>query len=202
MIRYQAISCAMLLAGLLCSCSKQSSSNTSPSPAAAEAVQPKPTGPAVLESAPAAPSAAPAAPDTVFAAAPPASASVLKSGETNSSGVIAEVIQCDRKDGVLSMRVHFRNVSAKKTYFTIINGRNYEKYYLTAGSKKYFILKDSEGTYLTPLADGAGGLGVDLDPGGQYTWWAKFPAPPPEAKEVTLYMPVAPPLEDIPVSGR
>jgi len=160
----------------------------------------------VAPPAPAAPSAAPAAPsaapDTVFAAAPPASPSVLKSGETNSSGVIAEVIQCDRKDGVLSLRVHFRNISAKKTYFTVINGRNYEKYYLTAGSKKYFILKDSEGTYLTPLADGAGGLGVDLDAGAQYTWWAKFPAPPPDAKEVTLYMPVAPPLEDIPISGR
>jgi len=197
MIRYQAISCAMLLAGLLCSCSKQSSSNTSQSPAATEAVQPKPAGPAVLESAPGA-----AAPDTVFAAPPPASANVLKSGETNTTGVIAEVIQCERKDGVLSMRVHFRNVTAKKAYFAIINGRNYEKYYLTAGSKKYFILKDSEGTYLTPLADGSGGLGVDLDAGGQYTWWAKFPAPPSEAKEVTLYMPVAPPLEDIPISGR
>jgi len=115
---------------------------------------------------------------------------------------MADVTECTRKDGVLSVKVRFRNTASEKKNLTLIDARNYEKYYLTAASKKYFILKDSEGTYLTPEANGFGNLGVGLDPGGQYTWWAKYPAPPAEVKAVTLYTFVAPPLEDIPVSEK
>jgi hypothetical protein len=129
----------------------------------------------------------------------PAASSVLKTGDTNIAGVAADVTECARKDGVLSVRVRFRNTSAEKKNLNLIDSRNYEKYYLTAASKKYFILKDSEGTYLTPQASGFGGLSVGLEPGGQYTWWAKYPAPPADVKAVTLYTPVAAPLEDIAV---
>jgi hypothetical protein len=47
-----------------------------------------------------------------------------------------------------------------------------------------------------------GGLSMGLEPGAQYTWWAKYPAPPEEVKAVTLYTTVAAPLEDIPVSDK
>ncbi len=123
-------------------------------------------------------------------------------GDTNIAGVMAEVTQCDRKDGVLSIKVRFRNSSSTKARVSIISSRNYESYYVGAASKKYFILKDTEGVYLTPRADGFGELSVDLDPGGQYTWWAKFPAPPADVKTVTLYTPLAAPLENIPVSDK
>jgi hypothetical protein len=108
------------------------------------------------------------------AAAPVASAA-LKTEDTNIAGVVADVTECARKDGVLSVRVRFRNTSAEKKNLNLIDNRNYEKYYLTAASKKYFILKDSEGTYLTPQASPFGGLSPSLEPGSQYTWWAKYP---------------------------
>jgi hypothetical protein len=183
MIRHRAVPYCIILISVLGACSKESPVPSAQTPAAA-------------------PSAA-SAPVSVPppAVAPPASG-VIKTADTNIAGVVADVTECARKEGVLSVKVRFRNTASEKKNLTLIDARNYEKYYLTAASKKYFILKDSEGTYLTPEANGFGNLGVGLDPGGQYTWWAKYPAPPAEVKAVTLYTFVAPPLEDIPVSEK
>jgi hypothetical protein len=182
---------ATLLVILLCAalggCSKESSSTAPQAPA-------QTATPAASTPAPA-PSAAPA---PVAAAAP---AGALKTGDTNIAGVVADVTECSRKDGVLSVRVRFRSTASERKTFDLIDGRDYQKFYLTAASKKYFILKDAEGTYLTPEASSFGNLTVRIDPGGQYTWWAKFPAPPAEVKAVTLYTPVSAPLEDVPVSN-
>jgi hypothetical protein len=122
--------------------------------------------------------------------------------DTNITGVVAEATECARKDGVLSIKVRLRNTGSAEQHFDIIWGHNYESYYVSAASKKYFILKDSEGTYLAPKADMFGRLSVLVGPGDQYTWWAKFPAPPAEVKTVTLYTPIAAPLEDIPITDK
>ena len=177
MIHHRAAPYLMLLTAVLAGCSKETPPASSPPPAQA----------------PAAPPAATAPP----AAAPPAAAA-LKTGDTNTAGITADVTECRRKEGVLSVKVRFRNAAAEKKSFVLIDMANYTSFYVTATSKKYFILKDSEGNYLTPQPS-FGRLSVTLDPGEQYTWWAKYPAPPAEVKAVTLYMPVAPPLEDIPV---
>jgi hypothetical protein len=190
-IGHRPISCTILLAMVLGGCSKGGPQPASQAPSQAQQAAPQ---------ASVAPTAPP--PTAPGPAVSPALASIIKTEDTNTIGVAADVTECSRKEGVLSVKVRFRNTTDAKKHFAIIDGRNYEKYYLTAGSKKYFILKDSEGTYLTPQGDGFGSLGVDLDGAGQYTWWAKFPAPPAEVKEVTLYMPVAAPLEDIPISGQ
>ncbi|HTS30242.1 MAG TPA: hypothetical protein VMH81_30430 [Bryobacteraceae bacterium] len=161
------------------------------------------------ESAPSAqtPSAAPSTAPTPVAAAPPpaaapAASAALKTEDTNIDGVTAEVTECTRKDGVLSVKVRFRNTSGGAKKVDFFAGHDYEKYYVSAASKKYFILKDTEGAYLTPAASSFGGLSVNLQAGGQYTWWAKYPAPPADIKAVTLYTQVAAPLEDIPVSDK
>ena len=75
--------------------------------------------------------------------------------------------ECKRKEGVLGVKVRFRNVSSPEKYFNIISGRNYDHFYVTAANKKYFILKDSEGTYLTPSASGGGDLRVPLEQGAR-----------------------------------
>jgi len=173
----------IVLISLSVGCSKES---PAPTPAAQTPV--------------AAPSAAPApVAATSPTAAPPSGA--LKTGDTNTAGIAADVIECTRKDGVLSVKVRFRNTSGEKKNLRLIAQNNYETYYVSAANKKYFILKDSEGSYLAPPAV-VGYVEVNVDAGGQYTWWAKYPAPLSEVKAVTLYMPVAPPLEDIPISDR
>ena len=183
MTHHRSVLVLIFLIAALSGCSKE---NPSPS---SEAPTPVPAVPTAAVQSPA---AAPA----------PSAAAVLKSGDTNITGVVADVTECARKDGVLSVKIRFRNTSWEKTTFNLIDALDYEKYYVTAASKKYFILKDSEGTYLTPQASSFGLLSVGLEPAGQYTWWAKYPAPPGEVKMVTIYTPVAAPLEDIPVSDR
>jgi hypothetical protein len=188
MIRHATVLVVIALIAVLCGCSKESppaSSKTAEAPPASSAPAPPPTA-----------TAAPA-PTPPPAAAPASTAA--KTQDTNITGVVAEVTECTRKDGVLSLKVRFRNTGSDKKELPLIQNRDYEKYYVSASSKKYFILKDSEGTYLTPQASSFGGLDVKLDPSGQYTWWAKFPAPPADVKTVTLYMKVAAPFEDIPV---
>jgi len=173
-----------LSAAWLSACSTQSPPSTASTPAST-------------------PAATPSAPQTAPPpAAVPAAPAAIKAGDTNISGIVAEVTECSRKEGVLSVKVRFRNTSSEKKNLNLIENRDYEKYYVTAANKKYFILKDTEGTYLTAQASGFGNLGVGLDPGGQYTWWAKYPAPPAEVRAVTLYTPVAAPLEDVPVTDR
>lgn len=178
----RAVPFLILLISLLSGCSKESPAPSAQTPAATPSTAPTPV----------------AAPPP---AAAPASAA-LKTEDTNIAGIAADVTECARKDGVLSVKVRFRNTSSEKKNLSIIDNRNYEKYYLTAASKKYFILKDTEGTYLTAQASAFGGLSMGLEPGAQYTWWAKYPAPPAEVKAVTLYTTVAAPLEDIPVLDK
>jgi len=193
MARHATVVVVIALIAVLCGCSKESppaSSKTAEAPPASTAPAPAP---------PPTPTAAPAA--TPPSAAAPAS-TAAKTQDTNITGVVAEVTECTRKDGVLSLKVRFRNTGSEKKELKLIENRDYEKYYVSAGSKKYFILKDSEGTYLTPQASSFGGLDVKLDPSGQYTWWAKYPAPPADVKTVTLYMKVAAPFEDIPVADQ
>ena len=132
----------------------------------------------------------------------PASAQTeaIQSQDTNIGGLVADITQCKRKDGVLTLKVRLRNTSGKKASIHFTDGYNaYDKYYLTAGDKKYFILRDSEGV---PLATDAGGgyTNIDIDKDGSYTWWAKYPAPPAEVTSVSFYAAFAPPFEDVPIT--
>jgi len=193
MIRRGTIPLLILLIAGLSGCSKESPPPAAQTPAQAPVQTAAQNPPAPAAAAPAA--AAPAA-------AAPAPEPALKTEDTNLSGVTVDATDCSRKDGVLSVKLRFHNGGSERKQLAVIESRGYERYYVTAGSKKYFILKDSEGTYLTPQADGFGNLSVWLEPGAQYTWWAKFPAPPADVKAVTLYLPTAAPLEDLPVSDR
>ena len=142
------------------------------------------------------------APTTAPATAAPAATAAIQSQDANQAGVVAELTECKRADGVLTVKVRFRNTGSQQVPLSVIDARDYEKFYVTAGSKKYFILKDSEGTYLTPNASSFGNLGVDLAPGQGWQWWAKFPAPPADVTKITLVTPITPPFDDVPISDK
>lgn len=195
MKRYAFVFVAILMMAGSGACSKETSQSSSQAPASS----PPPSSPAATPPASSAPppAAAPAA-----AAPAPAPTTAIKTEDTNVAGVVADITECTRKAGVLSLKVRFRNTGTARKSLNFIENRDYEKYYVSAASKKYFILKDSEGTYLTPEALNNGYLSVDLEPSGQYSWWAKYPAPPADVKTVTLYTKLGPPFEDIPVSDQ
>jgi hypothetical protein len=126
-------------------------------------------------------------------------ANPIQSQETNKAGIIAELIECKREDGVMTIRLRLRNTTEQAVRVTLINGRNYDVYYVTAGNKKYFVLRDSEKNPLTPLADSGGDLDVSLAKGDTYVWWAKYPAPPADVKKVSYYTPLTPPFDNVPI---
>jgi hypothetical protein len=124
----------------------------------------------------------------------------LASSDTNTSGVSADVTECKRKEGVLTLKIRLRNTGTSEARLGLIASRSYDKYYLTAGSKKYFILRDTEKTPLASAADNIGDLDVHIPANGAYTWWAKYPAPPADVKAVNVYTPIAPPIDDVPIT--
>jgi hypothetical protein len=146
----------------------------------------------------------PADPSNSPAAAPPAAApaGVIQTQDSTTSGIVAELTECKRNEGVLTIKIRFHNTSNKNSGLDIISGRNYEKFYVTAGKKKYFILKDSEGAYLTPADSGSGNLHVGIGAGESYPWWAKYPAPPAEVKKIGLITPITNPFDDVPITDQ
>lgn len=123
----------------------------------------------------------------------------LQTQETNIQGVVAELTECSRKDGVLTIKLRFRSSSDKKPYLSIDSHHGaYDGFYVVGSNKKYFVLKDAEGAPLAPKYLG----GVNLGKDEVYNWWAKFPAPPAEVKKVKLIIPQVMPFEDVAVTDR
>ena len=130
---------------------------------------------------------------------------IIQSQDTSISGVVGELTQCRRSDGVLSVKIRFHNTSGTYVRFLVAPNGSYEKFYVAAASKKYFILKDSDGTYLAPGSDyscGDQGVCEKLAAGQSNTWWAKFPAPPASVTKVDVFTMVTPPFEDIPITDK
>ena len=129
---------------------------------------------------------------------------VIQRQDTNTTGVVAELTECNRKDGVLSVKVRLRNTSTAQVDFTIFENRDdLPKFYVTAENKKYFILTDSEKAPLTTQMDaGYPWLKLHIAPGGSYQWWARYPAPPPSVKTLTFYTGWTPPFDDVPITDK
>lgn len=130
------------------------------------------------------------------AGAPPPPGTVIQSQTVDASPFVAELIEAEREDGVLTIKVRIRNAGSESAYhsFETEHGR-YEKFYVTAGDQKYFVLKDTEGAPLAPKY-----LNPNLEPGMAMTWWAKFPAPPASVTEIDFIMPDVTPFEDVPIT--
>jgi hypothetical protein len=147
---------------------------------------------------------APSAPTPSLPAA--ATSGVLQTQDTTTQGVAGELIQCRRSGGVLTVKIRFHNTTgAGISFYALSPNSSYDKYYLAAANKKYFILKDTDGTYLAPAANwdcGMSGVCEKLGPGQGITWWAKFPAPSADVTKLDLFTPVTPPFEDIPITDN
>lgn len=122
----------------------------------------------------------------------------IATGDVNAAGVVAEVTECKRSEGTLTLRIRLKNTGDKKVSLWAVSGRKYDDHYVTAGKKKYLILRDAEKKPLAPASDGGGNVHVGLKKGGVYTWWAKFPAPPADVKKVSYAWPLGSPIDDIP----
>lgn len=167
--------------------------------------------PATTSAQPAAPAPAPAAaPSTTQAAAAPPAAAVstapaaasaggsLQSQETNWPGVTAEVTEFRRKGNTLTGKVRLTNKSAARVEVEIY----WKEVSLVdaAGGKKYEVLKDEKGTFISSTRAGWTDRWSEwIEPATPQVIWMKFPAPPPEVKTITLQLPKTPPFDDLPI---
>jgi hypothetical protein len=140
------------------------------------------------------------------AASPAGGSDTIQSQDTNVQGVVGELIQCRRAAGVLSVKIRFHNTTgAGMGFYALPPLAGYERYYLAAANKKYFILKDTDGTYLAQGFSwdcGQSGVCEKLGAGQSITWWAKFPAPSADVTKLDLFTPVTPPFEDVPIADN
>lgn len=120
----------------------------------------------------------------------------LQSQETNVDGVTAEIVEAVRKEGVLTLKVRYRNTGSSAAKVKFKGMRDVDTYYVTAGSTKYLILKDSKGAPLG-VSTSHGAFEADIKPNGSYMFWAKYPAPPAAVKKVNFFNPHTPPFEDV-----
>ena len=121
----------------------------------------------------------------------------LASHNTNWAGVVADVTECRRKGNTLTALVRFRNNSSGSV---VVEFRFKDAYLMDeAGAKKYEVLKDEKGGY---IASSSEVLTQYVGGGQSMTVWMKFPAPPLEAKTVTLAMPQMPPFENLPIQDQ
>ena len=122
--------------------------------------------------------------------------------ELDVEGVVADVIESDRKDGVLTVRVRFRNNGDKPAKLLLVDAQGYVTTYLVSGNKKYPLLRDDRGNQVATPRDGGGSLESTIKPKATWSWWGKFPAPPADRKTYSLYLRVGPPIDDIPIVDK
>ena len=121
-------------------------------------------------------------------------------GETNVAGVVAEVVEARRKDGVLTIQVRYRNTGDKALSFYPLSGAQFDAYYVTAEDKKYLVLRDEENRPLAPQVNPGGSVFASLQPGASFIWWAKYPAPPAAIKKISDHTQVTAPIDDVPIT--
>lgn len=121
--------------------------------------------------------------------------------ETSIDGVTAEVVEAVRKEGVLTIKLRYRNAGSApaKVKFAGLSS-DVDKYYVVAGSTKLLPLKDSKGVAVMNPLDHHGQLNAEIKPNGSFLFWAKYPAPPESARKISIYTPHGPPLEDVPIT--
>ena len=118
-----------------------------------------------------------------------------QSQQTKWPGVMAEVIEFQRKGNALTAKVRFSNRGTKRAepdfYYS-------ETYVLDPANKKYEVIKDDEGRYLAALHSGYSNRWYDyVEPGTSQTVWMRFSAPPAAVKTATLQIPGMEPFEDL-----
>lgn len=117
------------------------------------------------------------------------------------SGVVAEIVQCKRDNGMLSIRLRLRNTGSADVKGWRMVSDNIDQFYVLASNKKYLVLRDSDKTPLASAFTGSyGTLDISIPAGGAYVWYAKYPAPPDDVKKISFYTPLTTPFEDVPVS--
>ena len=142
------------------------------------------------------------------AAAAPQAAQPIASAETNWPGVAIDLMSVERKGSVLTVKwaVHNRGAEQQDVRFGL-TGKQVTTYVVDEESgTKYYVLTDKEKHSVASTHEYIGsdtfGTSEYIPAGESRRYWAKFPAPPPEVKTLTLFFTNAEPFEEVPITDR
>jgi hypothetical protein len=121
--------------------------------------------------------------------------------ETEWPGVTAELASVERSSGnMLTIKFKYTNAGSSKVEIAKLGQYNHDNvldhvYYVDANNKKkYLVVKDAEKKAL-----GTNLKYFTLAPGESKAAWGKFPEPPADVQSISIYLPGAPPFEDVPI---
>jgi hypothetical protein len=164
-----------------------------PQPVSDLPTQPAQVDPSAATAAAPEPAAADPAPAPAAPASPAAASGVIASGQySNDPNLRCDLLELKRVSGnALLARWRIVNTGAKPIAYDF--GWDDIYYIDPAGNKKFNNL-NIDGKRILDMWWGT------LRPGEQHMMWAKYPAPPPTSKRVSLNVPKFAPFEDAPVS--
>ena len=142
------------------------------------------------------------------AAAAPQAAQPIASAETNWPAVAIDLMSVERKGSVLTVKWAVRNHgSEQRDVRFALTGKEVTTYVVDEESgTKYYALTDKEKHTVASMHEYIGGdtYGTSeyILAGETRRYWAKFPAPPPEVKAVTLFFSKSEPFEEVPIADR
>jgi len=117
-------------------------------------------------------------------------------------GLAAELTEVTRSNDVLTIKMRFHNTSEKRVALDLTRSIHCDNYYVTAGKKRYAVLKDAQGVYQMPVQSYCRDTVVGIDAGQSWNWYGKFQAPPATAKKIDFFSPLTPPFEDVPITDK
>jgi len=117
--------------------------------------------------------------------------------DSDLSGISLELASVQKTGDTIMIRFKYISTRDKPTRLdTETNQEVNETYYVDSkNKKKYLIIKDTE---KNPLSSAL--KYFEVGPGETKSAWAKFAAPPPDVTTISVYIPGAPPFENVPIA--
>lgn len=149
---------------------------------------------------------------TMLAFAASVDAAVIGSSESNTPGITVDLNSLERKGGVLTVKWAVRNTSPdeaagkKQVKFGYMGPKSRTYLVDEESGTKYFALTDKEKQTVASQHEYLGsdvyGISEYVEAGGTRRYWAKFPAPPPEVKVLTVFFDETEPFESAPITEK
>jgi hypothetical protein len=143
----------------------------------------------------------------VLTGQPASAAEPIMTAETNWDGITVHVMAVVRRNNVLTIKWAVSNDGDNTTNIGFGFTGNDVCYVVDEeNGTKYYALTDKEGNALASSHDwmpnSTAGFARKVEPGKTLRVWMKLPAPPPEVKEVSLFLNETEPIEGLPITDK
>lgn len=136
-----------------------------------------------------------------------APAEPIASAPTNWPDVDVALMAVERKGNVLTVKWAVTNGADERSSVRFGLTSKATSYLVDEeNGTKYYVLTDQDGNALASEHDyidgNTWGVSDTLEPGVTARYWAKFPAPPPEVKTLTVLFDQTEPFEEVPITDK